>query len=223
MDIQAAAANGLNNEKLKQSSVSLNQNFDTFLTLLTTQLKNQDPLNPMDSNEFTNQLVNFSGVEQQIRTNQTLDNILTLNTLSMTSLGLGFIGLNVNTTGDTMQYDGTNSLSFTYKLESEAKTAKINIIDKDGVSVFSTAAEQTAGNHNFTWDGKDNNGATVPAGIYTVRIGATDATDKPINTSTIVPGHVSGIETADDGTIMMIVNGAKVPLTDIKSAREAGA
>ncbi len=223
MDIQAAANNTAQNAKLKDSADRLNQNFDTFLTLLTTQLKNQDPLNPMDSNEFTNQLVNFSGVEQQIRANQTLDNLLTLNKMNMTSLGLGFIGLNVNTTGDTMEFDGTNTLPFSYTLEKEAKAAQINIIDSDGATVFTARAEITAGKHNFTWDGKDTNGATLPAGIYKVRIGATDELQKPVNSTTIVPGHVSGIESGDDGSIMLIINGAKIPLTDVKSARESGA
>lgn len=221
MDIQSAASNTAQNTKLKDASTRLNENFDTFLTLLTTQLKNQDPLNPMDSNEFTNQLVNFSGVEQQIRSNQTLDNLLTLSTLNMTTLGLGFIGLNVRTTGDTMSFNGTAPLSFTYTLEAEARTNNIHIIDKDGATVFTAQGEVIPGKHEFTWDGKDSNGAPLPAGQYRVQIGAVDAQGKPIASSTVVPGHVSGIESAEDGTIMLIINGAKVPLTDVKSASEA--
>lgn len=220
MDIQSAANNTAQNTKLKDAGSRLNENFDTFLTLLTTQLKNQDPLNPMDSNEFTNQLVNFSGVEQQIRTNQTLDNLLTLNTLNMTTLGLGFIGLNVRTTGNTMSFDGTSPLSITYTLEGEADANNIHIIDKDGATVLTMRGELSPGKHDFTWDGKDMNGATVPAGQYRVQIGATDHQGKPVGASTIVPGHVSGIESADDGTILLIINGTKVPLTDIKSASE---
>lgn len=219
MDVSAAVNNTGKNAKLTDSSTRLTDTFDTFLTLLTTQLKNQDPLNPMDSNEFTNQLVNFSGVEQQIRTNQTLDNLLTLNTLNLTTLGLNYIGLDVNTTGDTMTYDGTNPLTFSYALKDEAKVANINILAKDGSTVFTTRGEITAGSHNFTWDGKGTNGAVLPAGIYTVKIGATDALDKPVVSSTIVPGYVSGIETADDGTVDLIINGQKVPITDIKAAR----
>lgn len=199
----------------------LNDNFDQFLTLLTTQLQNQDPLSPMDSTQFTNQLVSFSGVEQQIKGNDYLNKLLTMQTLNMTALGVSFIGRDVQVAGTDFSMDGTKSAALTYSLPETATSGTVSITDKDGNVVYTQPAELTSGSHDFTWDGKDTSGNAVPAGDYTLTVSASNATNAAINVTTYVPGHVTSLESADDGTLMLNVGGQSVPLTDVRQISEA--
>lgn len=199
-----------------QSSARLNQDFDDFLLLLTTQLQNQDPLSPMDTNEFTNQLVQFSGVEQQIKTNSNLENLLAMQTLNMTALGVSFIGKTVEVTGDTFAMTGAGDATLSYVMPGDATAATITITDEDGKTVYSAEAEKTAGRHDFTWNGLDKDGNPVAAGNYTVTVSATNATAQSLNVITSVPGYVSGLESDDNGNLMLVINGKKVPLTEVR-------
>lgn len=204
-----------------QSATKLNQDFDQFLALLTTQLQNQDPLSPMDSSEFTNQLVQFSSVEQQIKSNQYLENLLQMQTLNLTALGLSFIGKDIETEGKNFNADGTKPVNLSYVLPQAAASGTVSILDKDGNVVYSQPIETAEGLHSFTWDGKDQNGMPVAPGKYELRIGALTATNTSINVTTYVPGHVSGLESADDGTLLLNVDGEKVPLTSVRKIFEA--
>lgn len=199
-----------------QSSARLNQDFDDFLLLLTTQLQNQDPLSPMDTNEFTNQLVQFSGVEQQIKTNSNLESLLAMQTLNMTALGVSFIGKTVEVTGDTFAMTGAGDATLSYVMPGDATAATITITDEDGKTVYSAEAEKTAGRHDFTWNGLDKNGNPVAAGNYTVTVSATNAEAQSLNVITSVPGYVSGLESDDNGNLMLVINGKKVPLTEVR-------
>lgn len=221
------AVNGVDNTTTQtssqKSSAALNQDFDQFLKLLTTQLQNQDPLSPMDSAEFTNQLVQFSNVEQSIRTNSYLEQLLTMQTLNLTALGVSFIGKDVEVAGKSFQADGTNPVSMSYEMPADAAEGTISIVDKDGNVVFTQNADITAGRHSFTWDGKDKNGNAVPAGKYELRVGAQTSTKAALNVTTFVPGHVSALESAEDGSLMLNVDGTLVPMTDVRKISEAGA
>lgn len=204
------------------ASTQLNQDFDDFLTLLTTQLKNQDPLSPMDSTEFTNQLVSFSQVEQQIRSNDTLDQLLTMQTLNLTALGLSFIGKDVEVTGETFKADGTKTLTLGYDMPDGVKTGTVSIVDKDGKVVFSQAAVLTAGRQNLQWDGKDNNGNPVPEGTYELRVAALDAENKSLNVTKYVPGFVESLESLADGALVLVVDGKQVSLADVRKVSQPG-
>lgn len=199
-----------------KSGTQLNQDFDDFLLLLTTQLQNQDPLSPMDTNEFTNQLVQFSGVEQQIKTNSNLENLISMQTLNMTALGVSFIGKTVEVSGDTFAMNGTDPTTFSYVVPETATSGTISIKDENGDTVFSTEIENAAGRHDFTWNGIDKNGNPVAAGKYTVSVSATNAESASLNVTTSVPGFVSGLESGDDGSLMLVINGKKVPLTEVR-------
>jgi len=220
----AGAASAVKGTAIDGSIVSkdkktLNQNFDQFLVLLTTQLKNQDPLSPMKSNEFTNQLVSFSGVEQQIKMNKNISNLVKISKSSQTTLGLSYIGLKVNNPGSQFKYSGTGSSEISYNLPKDAARGTISILDKNGQSVYSQEPNLAKGTHKFIWDGLDKNGQPSPAGTYTVQVGAIDATQKSFSVSTIVPGIVEGIETTGNGDIMLLVNEQLVPMSEIKRAR----
>jgi flagellar basal-body rod modification protein FlgD len=194
----------------------LNENFDQFLRLLTTQLQNQDPLEPMDTKDFTNQLVQFSSVEQQIKTNSNLESLLSLQTLNMTALGVSFIGKEVQVQGTDFASDGASSSEISYVLPDTAAKGTISILDKDGNVVYTQPSETEAGRHDFVWDGKDTEGNPVPAGTYTLKIGALTDTNAALNVTTFVPGHVDGLESGDDGNLLLLINGGKFPITDVR-------
>lgn len=195
----------------------LNQNFDQFLMLLTTQLKNQDPLSPMDSTQFTNQLVSFSGVEQQIKMNDNLAKMLALSNINQTTLGLSYIGLNVDVQGSGFKYSGGDAKA-SYTLPSNATVSTISVLDDKGSVVYSQSGELSAGPHDFVWNGTDQNGQAVPAGTYELRVGALDKDQKNLTVTTTVPGRVEGVQTADDGSVMLLINGQQVPMSSVHKA-----
>jgi flagellar basal-body rod modification protein FlgD len=198
------------------AQTQLNTDFDQFLRLLTTQLQNQDPLSPMDTNEFTTQLVQFSQVEQQIKTNSNLENLLAMQTLNMTALGVSFIGKFVEVDGDTFIAQGDTNTTLSYFLPSAASSGTLTIKDADGKTVYSTDIEKTAGRHDLTWNGIDKDGQPVPTGEYTVTVTALDSENQSLSVTTSVPGYVTGLESADSGELMMVIDGKKVPLTGVR-------
>jgi len=207
------------------SANTLNANFNDFLTLLTTQLQHQDPLSPMDTTQFTNQLVQFSSVEQQIKSNDTLTKLLSAQTLNMTALGVSFIGKNVQVQGNSFSTDGTGATQqFAYTLPATAAKGTISITDANGNVVYTQdMSDLSAGTHNFAWDGTMSNGAAAPAGTYTLHVGAADDTGASLNVTGFVPGYVSGVQTADDGSLLLNVGNSTVPITSVRQISEAGA
>ncbi|MDD9901802.1 MAG: flagellar hook capping family protein [Alphaproteobacteria bacterium] len=203
------------------SSQKLNQDFDQFLRLLTTQLQNQDPLNPMDSHEFTNQLVQFSGVEQAIKTNKNLENLLSLQTLNMTALGVSFIGKNVEVQGNNFLADGQGNYNLGYQLPQTANAGTITILDSSGQLVYSRDAELSAGKHDFTWNGLDNSGVPVPPGSYELRVSALTEENVSLNPTTYVPGYVNGLESDQNGNLLLSVDGQSIPITGVSKISEA--
>ena len=208
------------------SSASLNrlsQDFDQFLRLLTTQLQNQDPLSPMDSTEFTNQLVSFSQVEQQIKMNDQMETLIAFQTLNLTAVGLGFIGKNVEVQGSEFYNDGTTGAKMSYVMPAGAEKGTVAIKNSAGDTVYTTEANLTQGSHTVTWDGKDLNGLQVPAGKYTFEVSALGAENAALNITKFVPGYVAGLETADDGNLNLIINDNRVPITDVRTVTVASA
>jgi len=217
-----AAPAASTSDSTSADGVALNQNFDQFLKLLTTQLQNQDPLSPMDSTQFTNQLVAFSGVEQQLKTNDSLGKLLTMQTLNMTALGVSFIGKDVQVAGDKFTTTTAGApAALAYSLPAAASAGTISVQDANGNTVYTQASELGAGSHAFNWDGKDQDGNAAPAGTYTLVVGAQDADKNALNVTTYVPGHVSGLQTADDGTLLLNVGDQTVPMTDVRQISES--
>lgn len=204
-------------QKTQQSGFKLAEDFSQFLTLLTAQLQNQDPLNPMDSTEFTNQLVQFSQVEQSINANQKLDSLVNLQLASISSVALGYVGMNVMYRSADMNYDGTNSVKVNYALSQDAVSAKMNVFDEGGHLVYTADVPKTVGAHEMTWDGSNSNGGKAEPGTYTVHIDALDSNDKVIDTSTVVSGHVRGIE-SQDGVIYLLIGERAVALGNVINA-----
>lgn len=186
------------------SSSSLSASYEMFLQLLTTQLQTQNPLDPMDSTEFTQQLATYAQLEQQISTNDKLDSVLSqFDTISL-STGVGYIGRTVEADADTltMGEDGTLDASWQYELDGEAKSVKLTVVDSDGNTVWSGTGETSDGSHEFTWDGKDSDGNAVEAGDYTLKITATDADGDKVDTSISIKGEVTAVDSSDGSAIL---------------------
>ncbi len=198
------------------SSQALSANYDMFLQLLTTQLKTQDPLDPTDTSEFTSQLVQYSNLEQQINTNEKLDEIMgSLNAFSM-STGVGYVGRTVETEGDTLTVgaDGAPDASWGYVLASDAASVTLTITNEDGDVVWTGSGETDAGSHALEWDGKDADGNTVPEGAYTLTVAAEDSSGATIATATTVSGTVTGVSSVD-GTVVLELGDTGIALDAI--------
>lgn len=210
---ESGGSQGLN------GSGTLAEDFDSFLNLLTTQLQNQDPLDPMKSNEFTNQLVKFSEVEQTLKTNDKLDELLTLQGDSKTNTAVSMIGKDVEAKSDQIRLEG-DSATIGYNLEGKAETAAISIANQDGEIVRTMPVNPEAGEHEITWDGTDSNGNDLDEGVYTMKLSAVDAENKTVKGDTFANNEVKGFEERD-GTVHLQLGGYDVKLDDVKAVRAA--
>ncbi len=195
--------------------IGLATNFETFLQLLTTQLKNQDPLSPLDSNEFTAQLTQMSGVEQQLLTNDLLTSLLA----AQQGGGLGgasnYIGKSATAAWSATELtDG--QATWSYELATGAVSAKLEIVDGTGKVVWTGDAPARAeGVHDFEWDGKTTAGAQLPdGGVYTLRVSAQNTNGGTVDSQVLTRGRVSGVEMYD-GQPYLTIGQSIVPLSAV--------
>jgi Flagellar hook capping protein len=193
------------------SRTALATNFQTFLTLLTTQLQNQDPTSPMDTNQFTQQLVMYSQVEQQLSTNDKLDSLISLGSNQTSNLAMSYLGKKVTLTDGSGQLS-SGAAAWTYGLDNDAKTTVLSIKDSTGKVVYSTSGKTAAGTYGFTWDGKTNQGDTCPDGVYTFTVSSTDTSGKAVSTSVASSALVSGIDLSGS-TPQLFIGSSEVPLS----------
>ena len=203
----------------QQQSASLAEDFTQFLTLLTTQLQNQDPLDPLDSKEFTDQLVQFSQVEQSINTNTKLDDLISLQLNNSATSALDYVGLDVSYVSAEVSLEQGENTTIRYSLDRPASVSQINIFDESGQLVFSGDAERDIGAHTFEWNGRDLVNNELPSGTYVVRIDSLDANEDSVETTTVVQSRVRGIE-QQDGVVFALVGERAVPIADILTAEQ---
>lgn len=199
------------------SAIGLAQNFDDFLQLLTTQLQNQDPLEPLDATEFTTQLVQFASVEQQIGQNSRLDELLKVQSGSQAVGAVSFLDTIVEAFGDKAALV-SGEATFTYTLASKAESATITIRDDTGKIVRTIDGELGAGKHTLAWDGKDDQGVLQKDGTYSISVSAKDADGKTIDAKTGTVGKVSGV-TVENGVLVLDLGGITVKVTDVVSVK----
>jgi flagellar basal-body rod modification protein FlgD len=174
------------------STPGIADNFQTFLTLLTTQLQNQSPLDPLDTNQFTQQLVQFAGIEQQMKGNDALASLVSIEKSAQSTQALVYVGQNVAVDGSTAQFaDGTA----TWNLNApENATTKITITSSTGATAYSGPFTIGKGNASFVWDGKGNDGASWPPGAYKMTVVGQNAAGKDVAISTEVQGIVDSVD-----------------------------
>jgi flagellar basal-body rod modification protein FlgD len=202
---------------------SLASNYDTFLKLLTTQLKNQDPLNPMDSTQFTSQLVQYSMVEQQIGSNDKLQKLLDQNATNQLLSAATYIGKTVEIDSPTLSYDGGGEGNFAYAIPSDAVSAYASIYDANSKLIDQFTVDPAKGRHEESWDGKASNGVAQTSGQYKVSITAVNAAGKALTVPVSTYGTVTNVTTdsASSSVNLILGGGAAVPLTKILSVTDA--
>ncbi len=182
---------------------TLGSNFDTFLTLLTTQLQNQDPLSPMDSSQFTQQLVQFSSVEQQINANKNLETLISLTQSRSNADAVSYLGKTVTTT------DGSAALQngkadWTYALDQDAISNALMVSDANGRLVYTTAGATGSGAHDFTWNGTDLSGNPLPDGAYALTVHALLGNGNAVTNTVKSQGQVSEVDLSGTEPLLMI-------------------
>lgn len=189
-------------------------NFQQFLLLLTTQLQNQSPLDPLDTNQFTQQLVQFASVEQQLKTNATLTSLVAASKASNAATAASLVGTNV--TIDGSQADFSNGAASWSLTADKAANASISIADSTGAIVATQTKALTAGQQTFAWDGRTLTGGTVTSGTYKVTITARDASGQTVNVATDLKGQVGSVD-IDGDTTYVVVSGRRLPVSALKS------
>lgn len=192
---------------------------DDFLKILVTQLRNQDPIDPVNADEFASQLAQFSSVEQLQNINSALANNLDLDLLLNqalnNTLATTLIGNTVKAIGDLVNLVDDNDAILNYRLTSPAHKVAIQITDVNGVVVRNIELDgQTAGDHSFEWDGKNDSGDTVPEGVYQFSVNGTDAEGNRINTITFVTGLINSIR-YNNGNALLLIGDIEVSLSDV--------
>jgi len=195
-------------------------NFNTFLTLLTTQLQNQDPLSPLDSNQFVQQLVSFSEVEQQINTNDNLKQLIQLQDTNQAIAATPLVGQTIEFSSPTTTLEN-GSASFAYTLPSNTAATNLLVEDAQGNVVYSTSGSTSAGQHDFAWNGQTPTGLQMPdGGQYTLQVVAADASNNPVNATVTSFGKVDGVTIANNQTTVDI-SGLSVPLSELVAINPA--
>jgi flagellar basal-body rod modification protein FlgD len=212
MDVSAVTS-GTGVTQAEKTAVKLADTFDSFLTLLTAQLTHQDPLEPLDPNEFTDQLVNFTNVEQSIATNKNLEQLLASYQSNELASAVSFIGKTVEAPGSTSVLN-KGSARWSYQLGSEAQATTLKVLDSTGKTVFQAVGQTSLGRHDFEWDGNDAFGNPLPDGAYTLAVSAADSQNTAIDTTTNLIATAQAVLT-QDGVNKVDVGGFTVPLSSI--------
>ena len=195
-------------------------NFQDFLSLLTAQLKNQDPMSPMDSTQFTSQLVQFTGVEQGILQNQNLQQLITLQGNTQMSNAVQYLGKTINDAGNQLQLSGsTGTVNYNVSDPSTAKVM-ITITDSSGTVIRTAAVDSpTIGADTFQWDGRNNTGSVVTDGTYNVKVQGFNSQNNPVTVTTGSSGVVTNVNLVNGQVVLTTQGGQQIPVSDVSSVQ----
>ncbi|NWF90384.1 MAG: flagellar hook capping protein [Ignavibacteriaceae bacterium] len=192
---------------------------DDFLELMLTQLKNQDPLSPLEGTEFAAQLAQFTSLEQLMNLNDSMETSIDANyylTQSINNtLAATLIGKEVKLSTNEFSFSGQESMSLGYNLSSQANNITVKIYNESG-SLIKTIenAPKMSGDNKLIWNLTDNEGNKVPQGKYRFEVEATDSQDLPISASKFIVGQINGVKFSSYGT-KLLINGSDYMLSDI--------
>ena len=194
-------------------------NFEDFLTLFIEQLKNQDPLSPMESTEFTDSLANLSAVEQSVNQNTNLEKIIDLLQGETQTLGdpVSYLGKEIDYDSPAFQLVDSKS-SFNYSLDDRPEEVIINIYDAAGKSVFNAKGSQNIGRNNITWDGTDTAGNLLPDGSYIVAVEAVYGEEEVVELQVASKGIVTEA-LFEDGEVVLMVDNIRIPQEKVLAVR----
>ncbi|MFC5346234.1 flagellar hook assembly protein FlgD [Brevundimonas staleyi] len=201
-------------DRTAASRTSLVSNFETFLSLLTAQLKNQDPLSPLDSNEFTAQLTQMTGVEQQLLTNDLLTSLLAAQQGAGLNGASNYIGKDATAAWAVTKLN-EGSATWSYELGASASDVTLAVVDSTGKTVWTgPATDRTTGTHDFVWNGKTTAGVQLPdGGVYTLKVTAKNGTST-VDSQVLTRGRVTGVEMYD-GVPYLTIGNSIVPVSSV--------
>jgi flagellar basal-body rod modification protein FlgD len=205
-------SSGSNSASGSSSSTGIADNFQSFLLLLTTQLQNQNPLDPLDTNQFTQQLVQFAQVEQQLKSNSQLEALVNIEKTAQSTQALVFVGQTVAVDGSTAHFDGNATWNFSAPSNS---SATITITNSAGQTAYTGSFAIGSGNSSFVWDGKGSDGTKWPVGDYKMTVTAKDSNGKDVAISTEVQGTVDSVDLTASPALLSI-GGKNYTLDQIK-------
>lgn len=196
-NIQAAINNATANAttsaaKTTTDNSTLASNFQTFLTLLTTQLKNQNPLDPLDTNQFTQQLVQFAQVEQQIKQNSQLETLISIEKAAQATTALAYVGATVAIDGQTAALKNGQA-TWTFNVPKPV-TSQVTVRNATGQTVYTGSFSMSAGVQSFQWDGRDAQGVKWPDGNYTISVTGKDTAGQTVAIPTEIEGIVDSVD-----------------------------
>lgn len=197
----------------------LDDDLNRFLNLLVTQLQNQDPLDPLDANEFTAQLVQFASVEQQIYQNANLEKLLAAQQNMQVASMVNYLGTTAEASGNALSLENGNAEA-SYSLSDNAAATTIAIKDGLGRIVYVAPGETGAGRHSFSWDGRDNLGNALPDGAYVLEVSAKRPDDSLVDIDQTTFGRVTGAA-SEDGQVLLYLGDTAVPIENVLSVKEA--
>lgn len=185
---------------------------DTFLTLLTTQMQYQDPLDPMSNADFVAQLAQFSSLEELKTLGAGMESLYLVNVSMNNASMVNLLGQNVVAASDTIHYDGEGAQTIDYDADAAAESATITITDSDGGVVYTGDMGALAeGEGTWTWDGTATDGSAVPEGDYTVTITGTDANGGDVSVTNLIEGIVTDMDYST-GSPTPEVNGVAIDI-----------
>jgi flagellar basal-body rod modification protein FlgD len=211
-----APANGAGSSDTSNAKNALNANYQDFLKLLTTQLQNQDPTAPADTNQITQEIAMLSQVEQQINSNKNLEKLISLMTTGQTNAAVGYIGMNIDATGNQTVLSNSQA-TLVYTLPSDAASSTVTISNAAGQTVFSGPGSKVAGRNQVVWDGTNNMaGGKAADGVYKFTITAKDSAGKDVKATTFTTGIVTAVD-SQDGKTNLSLGGVSVPIEDVQT------
>lgn len=220
-EVSAAATVASTSSTTQTGTTDLGE--DTFLTLLTTQMQNQDPLEPMSNEDFVAQLAQFSSLEELQGISSGLESIYLLDASMNNAQMVNLIGQEVTAVGDSFAYSGEGSTELHYDAQGALSSGTVTITDADGTVVYTgdlgTAAE---GEGSWTWDGKTTSGEQAPAGTYTFAVTGSDASGNEVVVDELNVGTVEEMS-FESGTAQPTVNGVPIEIGDILRISTPGA
>ena len=200
MAIEGVGAGAASGSAISRQSIA--SNFETFLALLTTQLQNQNPLEPLDTNQFTQQLVSFAGVEQQLRSNESLESLVSLSKVGYNTTALGFVGMHVTAEGSTTEL--RDNLAVWYLSSPGPAQATISVLDQNGSTVFTEQKALDSGTQPYEWNGRTSTGGIAPEGSYKIVITANDASGQPLDIGTSFSGVVDQADVSGEEPLLLV-------------------
>lgn len=196
---------------------SVGMDKDDFMKLFVAELQYQDPLEPLDSSAMLDQLSQLTLVEQSYNSNTALNNLLTAQNNSISLTAVSFIGKDVRAYGNSASFDGNTSTNLQFNLPLAASSTQVSIVNSSGQTVRTAALGSSgAGENSFSWDGRDNSGALLPAGAYTFSVSATAADGSTLAATTYTTGRIDGVDLSGS-TPVLAVGTVSVALGDVIS------